>query len=52
VRSTGGESSTGLGLSIVRRIVEGHGGTVGVESEVGRGTTFSVRLRAPIGDNR
>ena len=44
VRSTGGESSTGLGLSIVRRIVEGHGGSVGVKSRVGAGTSFFVRL--------
>jgi signal transduction histidine kinase len=44
VRSTGGESSTGLGLSIVRRIVEGHGGRVSVSSEIGKGSTFEVRL--------
>ena len=35
---------TGLGLLIVRQIVEEHGGTIDFESEVGRGTTFHVRL--------
>jgi PAS domain S-box-containing protein len=34
----------GLGLSIVQAIAVGHGGTVGVESEEGRGTTFTVEL--------
>jgi signal transduction histidine kinase len=35
---------SGLGLSIVQAIVEGHGGTVDVESTVGEGTTFHVAL--------
>jgi two-component system phosphate regulon sensor histidine kinase PhoR len=40
---------TGLGLSIARHVVQGHGGTIGVESEEGEGSTFTftVPLRAP-----
>jgi signal transduction histidine kinase len=42
-RESGG---SGLGLSIVQRLVEAHGGRVNVESTVGKGTTFSVLLPA------
>ncbi len=38
------EESTGLGLSFVREVVEQHGGAVGLESEVGRGSKFSFTL--------
>ncbi|MEZ5346009.1 MAG: ATP-binding protein [Pyrinomonadaceae bacterium] len=38
------EESTGLGLSLVKEIIERHSGTVDVESEVGRGSKFGFRI--------
>ncbi len=39
---------TGLGLAIVKHIVQAHNGEVAVDSEVGKGTTFTIRLPALI----
>jgi signal transduction histidine kinase len=41
---TGG---SGLGLPTTKKIIEAHGGTIDVQSEVGKGTKFTIRLPAP-----
>ena len=43
-RPTAGESSSGLGLSIVKELVESLGGTISCESVVGQGTSFILEL--------
>ncbi len=43
-RSTGGEKSTGLGLSIVKKIIEAHGGETGIKSVLGSGSEFYFTL--------
>jgi two-component system sensor histidine kinase/response regulator len=46
-RPTGGEPSTGLGLSIVRKLVLGMGGELLCDSAPGQGAAFTVRLPRP-----
>ncbi|MDR9808345.1 sensor histidine kinase [Rhizobium hidalgonense] len=46
-RSATGIAGTGIGLNVVKQVIELHGGTVEVTSALGKGTTFTIRL--PIG---
>jgi len=48
--STKGQKGTGLGLAVTWGIIDNHDGTIKVESEIGKGTVFTIRL--PIQQNR
>ena len=45
-KPTAGEKSTGLGMAIVKKIIDGHKGQISIESELGKGTEFTVSLFA------
>ncbi|MBK9249946.1 MAG: sensor histidine kinase [Ignavibacteria bacterium] len=47
-KPTGGEHSSGLGLSIVKKLVEVMNGQVWCESEIGKGAVFIVELPAAV----
>ncbi len=47
IKTTSGESNTGLRLVIVRKIIEAHNGKVWAESRLKVGTTFNISLPIP-----
>ncbi len=50
-RPTGGEESTGLGLAIAKKIVSIHGGSIGVKSELDKGSNFYFELPRRLKEN-
>ncbi len=48
-KKTAGEKSTGLGMLITRKIIEAHGGTIWIDSRVGKGTTAYFKIPVPKG---
>ena len=49
-RSRGSGVGSGLGLAIARQLIQSHGGRIGVESEAGQGTTFTIELAQQKGE--
>lgn len=45
--TTKGDKGSGLGLAISKQIIEGHGGTINVQSQPGKGTVFTIRIPKP-----
>ncbi len=49
---SGDSKGSGLGLAVARSLVEGHGGTIAIDSEPGRGTTITFRIPMTISADR
>ena len=46
----GKSGGTGLGTTIAKAVAEAHGGSLSIQSELGRGTVCTVRLPLPVGE--